>query len=45
MGLLRFVDPSSGRIIIDGIDICKIGVSDLRSRIVGFHFVRVEVLD
>jgi len=33
MSLLRFVDPSSGRIIIDGIDICKIGVSDLRSRI------------
>ena len=37
MSLLRFVDPSSGRIIIDGIDICTIGVSDLRSRIVGSH--------
>ena len=36
--LLRFVDPSSGRIIIDGIDICEIGVSDLRSRIVGYTF-------
>jgi len=33
MSLLRFVDPSSGRIVIDGIDICKIGISDLRSRI------------
>jgi len=42
MSLLRFVDPSSGRIIIDGIDICKIGVSDLRSRIVSPHFVRIE---
>jgi len=31
--LLRFVDPTEGRIIIDGIDICKIGISDLRSRI------------
>ncbi|KAJ7459957.1 hypothetical protein FB451DRAFT_1272196 [Mycena latifolia] len=31
--LLRFVDPSSGRIIIDGIDISKIGLHDLRSRI------------
>ncbi|KAJ7147063.1 hypothetical protein C8R43DRAFT_1011698 [Mycena crocata] len=31
--LLRFVDPSSGRIIIDGIDISKIGIYDLRSRI------------
>ena len=39
MSLLRFVDPSSGRIIIDGIDICKIGVTDLRSRIVCFYFV------
>ncbi|KAJ7695669.1 hypothetical protein B0H17DRAFT_1158809 [Mycena rosella] len=31
--LMRFVDPSSGRIIIDGIDISKIGIHDLRSRI------------
>ncbi|KAJ6585099.1 multidrug resistance-associated ABC transporter [Mycena capillaripes] len=31
--LLRFVDPSSGTIIIDGIDISKIGLHDLRSRI------------
>jgi len=31
--LLRFVDPSSGRILIDGIDISKIGIHDLRSRI------------
>jgi len=42
MSLLRFVDPSSGQIIIDGIDICKIGVSDLRSRIVSPHHVRIE---
>lgn len=41
MSLLRFVDPSSGQIVIDGIDICKIGVSDLRSRIVNFHFVSI----
>uniref|UniRef100_D8Q0Y8 Multidrug resistance-associated ABC transporter n=1 Tax=Schizophyllum commune (strain H4-8 / FGSC 9210) TaxID=578458 RepID=D8Q0Y8_SCHCM len=33
MSLLRFVDPSSGRIVIDGIDITTIGVQDLRSRI------------
>ncbi|KAJ7035492.1 hypothetical protein C8F04DRAFT_1221175 [Mycena alexandri] len=33
MSLLRFVDPSSGRIIIDGIDVSKIGIYDLRSRI------------
>ena len=31
---LRFVDPASGRIVIDGIDISKIGLHDLRSRIV-----------
>ncbi|KAJ7784449.1 hypothetical protein B0H16DRAFT_1492535 [Mycena metata] len=33
MVLLRFVDPSSGKIIIDGVDISKIGLYDLRSRI------------
>ncbi|KAJ7175965.1 hypothetical protein C8R46DRAFT_1174662 [Mycena filopes] len=33
MTLLRFVDPSSGKIIIDGVDITKIGLYDLRSRI------------
>ncbi|KAI0357033.1 multidrug resistance-associated ABC transporter [Trametes cingulata] len=33
MSLLRFVDPASGRIIIDGIDITTIGLHDLRSRI------------
>ncbi|KAJ7794752.1 hypothetical protein B0H14DRAFT_3888596 [Mycena olivaceomarginata] len=33
MSLLRFVDPSSGRILIDGIDISKIGIHDLRSRV------------
>ncbi|EIW82703.1 multidrug resistance-associated ABC transporter [Coniophora puteana RWD-64-598 SS2] len=33
MSILRFVDPASGRIVIDGIDISKIGIHDLRSRI------------
>ncbi|KAL1696726.1 hypothetical protein GGG16DRAFT_43160 [Schizophyllum commune] len=33
MSLLRRVDPSSGKIVIDGIDITTIGVQDLRSRI------------
>ncbi|KAI0092260.1 multidrug resistance-associated ABC transporter [Irpex rosettiformis] len=33
MSVLRFVDPASGRILIDGIDISKIGLHDLRSRI------------
>lgn len=33
MSLLRFVDPSNGRIIIDNIDITKIGLNDLRSRL------------
>lgn len=35
MSILRFVDPSSGRILIDGIDISKIGIHDLRERLVG----------
>ncbi|KAH9854526.1 multidrug resistance-associated ABC transporter [Lenzites betulinus] len=33
MSLLRFVDPASGHVIIDGIDIKTIGLHDLRSRI------------
>ncbi|KAJ7590252.1 multidrug resistance-associated ABC transporter [Mycena floridula] len=33
MTLLRFVDPVSGRILIDGIDISTIGLYDLRSRL------------
>ncbi|KAK7005882.1 hypothetical protein R3P38DRAFT_3040178 [Favolaschia claudopus] len=33
MSVLRFADPSSGRIIVDGVDISKIGLEDLRSRL------------
>ncbi|KZP20527.1 multidrug resistance-associated ABC transporter [Athelia psychrophila] len=33
MSLLRFNDPVSGKILIDGIDISTIGVGDLRSRL------------
>ncbi|KAJ7579704.1 hypothetical protein C8J56DRAFT_281572 [Mycena floridula] len=33
MSILRFVDPVSGQILIDGIDISQIGIYDLRSRL------------
>ncbi|KAI0051166.1 P-loop containing nucleoside triphosphate hydrolase protein [Auriscalpium vulgare] len=33
MSILRFTDPTSGRILIDGIDITKIDLHDLRSRL------------
>ncbi|KAL4065666.1 hypothetical protein V8B97DRAFT_2010327 [Scleroderma yunnanense] len=33
MSILRFADPVSGRIVIDGIDISTIGLHDLRSRL------------
>ncbi|KAJ6562715.1 multidrug resistance-associated ABC transporter [Mycena vulgaris] len=33
MSILRFADPVSGRIVIDGIDISTIGINDLRSRL------------
>jgi len=31
--ILRFVEPTSGRIIVDGIDISTIGLNDLRTRL------------
>jgi len=33
LGLFRIVEPAGGSIIIDGQDISKIGLHDLRSRI------------
>ncbi|KAI7822518.1 P-loop containing nucleoside triphosphate hydrolase protein [Gamsiella multidivaricata] len=33
ISLFRFMDPASGSITIDGIDICKIGLHDLRSNL------------
>ncbi|KAH8914094.1 P-loop containing nucleoside triphosphate hydrolase protein [Atractiella rhizophila] len=33
LSILRFTDPSGGRIILDGIDITTIGVQDLRTKI------------
>lgn len=31
--LFRLVEPSGGRIVVDGIDITKLGLHDLRSRL------------
>ncbi|KAJ7025509.1 multidrug resistance-associated ABC transporter [Mycena alexandri] len=33
LSFFRFVDPAEGRIIVDGLDIAQIGLSDLRSRL------------
>ena len=33
LSFFRFVEPTEGRIIIDGIDISKIGLTDLRSKL------------
>ena len=37
MSILRFVEPTGGQILIDGIDITSMGVRDLRSRVTFAH--------
>jgi ABC-type multidrug transport system fused ATPase/permease subunit len=33
LSFFRFVEASEGRIVIDGLDISKLGLTDLRSRL------------
>jgi len=33
MSIFRLTEPDSGKIVIDGLDICKMGLTDLRKRI------------
>lgn len=43
MALLRFVDPTEGKIVIDGMDISTIGLKDLRSRVVRVVFMPFDL--
>lgn len=33
LSFFRFVEPIEGRILVDGLDIAKVGLTDLRSRL------------
>ena len=33
LSFFRFVEPAGGRILVDGVDIARVGLSDLRSRL------------
>ena len=33
LSFFRFVEPTEGRILIDGLDVSKIGLTDLRSKL------------
>ena len=33
LSFFRFVEPAEGRILVDGLDIAKMGLTDLRSKL------------
>lgn len=39
LSFFRFVEATEGRIVIDGLDLAKIGLSDLRSRLSACMFL------
>ena len=44
MALKRVIEPSSGRVLIDGVDIASVRLFDLRSRLALVPQVRASVL-
>jgi len=44
LALFRIIEPATGTILIDGLDVSQMGLKDLRSKITIIPQVRVQIL-
>lgn len=45
LSLFRIIEPASGNIVIDGLDICKMGLDDVRKKLTVIAQVGIRHLD